>query len=114
MLIKLFYPWIKYREKHYPPTTIYIYIYIYTHTHTRNLFHHYSINFELCRFINLEEYEGGFNIPEMEEMFQIKRDDLNNELAEGHPLHEYNNLKEVDEDDEHDEGPRPLDSGEQR
>lgn len=51
---------------------------------------------------------------EMEEMFQIKRDDLNNELAEGHPLHEYNNLKEVDEDDEHDEGPRPLDSGEQR
>ena len=24
----------------------------------------------MCRFINLEEYEGGFNIPEMEEMFQ--------------------------------------------
>ena len=51
---------------------------------------------------------------EMEEMFHIWRDDLNNKLAEAHPLHEPNNLKEANVDDVPDEGPSPLDIAEQR
>jgi len=47
-------------------------------------------------------------------MFQIQRDDLNNELAEEHHLHESSNLKEADADYEPDEGPSLLDSAEQR
>lgn len=50
----------------------------------------------------------------MEEMFQIQRDDLNNELVEEHLLHESSNLKEADADYEPDEGPGPVDSAEQR
>ncbi|KAH0699521.1 hypothetical protein KY284_013736 [Solanum tuberosum] len=50
----------------------------------------------------------------MEEMFQIQRDDLNNELTEEHLLHESNNLKKADVDYEPDEGPGPVDSVEQR
>ncbi|KAH0702539.1 hypothetical protein KY285_016817 [Solanum tuberosum] len=41
-------------------------------------------------------------------MFQIQRDDLNNELAEEHHLHESSNLKEADADYEPDEGPDPV------
>jgi len=47
-------------------------------------------------------------------LIQIHRDDLNSELAEEHPHHESNNLKEADADYEPDEGPCPLDSAEQR
>lgn len=51
---------------------------------------------------------------EMEEMIQIQRDDLNNQLAEEHPFHESSNLKEVDVDDVPDERPGPLNIAEQR
>ena len=52
--------------------------------------------------------------PEIEEFLQNQRDGLNSELVEENPLHESNNLKEDDADDEPDEGPGPLDSFEQR
>ncbi|KAH0698902.1 hypothetical protein KY284_013117 [Solanum tuberosum] len=51
---------------------------------------------------------------EMEELFWIQRNSLNSELAEEHPLHVSNNLKEADADYEPDEGPGPIDSAEQR
>ncbi|KAH0689265.1 hypothetical protein KY289_016623 [Solanum tuberosum] len=51
---------------------------------------------------------------EMEELLQIQRDGLNSELAEEYHLHESNNPKEVDADDEPDEGLGPIDNAEQR
>ena len=53
-------------------------------------------------------------VSEIEELLQNQRDGLNSELAEEHPLHESNNLKEDDADDEPDEEPGPLDSAERR
>ena len=53
-------------------------------------------------------------VSEIEELLQNQRDGLNSELAEEHPLHESNNLKEDDAYDEPDEGPGPIDSAEQR
>ena len=53
-------------------------------------------------------------VPEIKELLENQRDSLNSELAEEHPFHESNNLKEDDADDEPDEGPGPLDSSEQR
>jgi len=50
---------------------------------------------------------------EMKAMLQIQKDDLNNELAEEHPLHESSNPKEADADDEPDEGPGPVYNAEQ-
>ncbi|KAH0710158.1 hypothetical protein KY290_011481 [Solanum tuberosum] len=44
---------------------------------------------------------------EMEEMLQIHKNDLNNELVEEHPLHESSNSKGADEPDE---GLGPVDN----
>ena len=50
----------------------------------------------------------------IEVFLQNQRDGLNSHPTEEHPLHESNNLKEGDADDEPDEGPGPLDSAEQK
>ena len=47
-------------------------------------------------------------------MLHNQRDGLNSEFVEEHPLHESNNLKKDDADDELDERPGFLDSAEQR
>lgn len=51
---------------------------------------------------------------EIEELLQIQRDRLINELVEEHPLHKSTNLKEADANDEPNERPGPVDKAEQR
>ena len=50
----------------------------------------------------------------IDEMFQIQGHDPNNELAEEHPRHDSNNLKETDADDEPNGGSSFVESVEQR
>ena len=52
--------------------------------------------------------------PGVEGLLQNQIDGLNSEIAEEHPLHKNSNLKEVDADDEPDEGPSPIHSDVQR